>query len=196
MRNRQSGFSVVEVLLAVAFMALVVTALVGAVIYGRESMALAGNRNRALFLAEEGLEAARNLRGEAWANLAVGTWGLVTTGNQWGLGGASDTTGIFLRTITISTVDAERKQVISTVTWPQNAQRNGEVVLITYLTTWPVAGTPPDSCSVYCQSLGGYTTGTCRAGPAVCTANGEVYESGGDVYCTGGPSADTCCCQI
>lgn len=57
---------------------------------------------------------------------------------------------------------------------------------------------PPDcgvsSCAAYCQSLGGYSTGSCRSNTQQCTNNSEVYESSGDLYCTGGASADTCCC--
>ena len=51
-----------------------------------------------------------------------------------------------------------------------------------------------NSCSQYCQSLGGYTTGSCRQNLVQCLLAGQSYQSGGDQYCTGGPSADTCCC--
>ena len=78
----------VEVLLAVSVFALLVTALVGAYLYGEEATALAGNRARAVLLAEEALEAARNIRDAAFINLTNGTFGFATTSNQWNLNGS------------------------------------------------------------------------------------------------------------
>lgn len=130
------GFSLVEVILASAVFVLLVTALVGAYLYGEESTALAGNRARAVLLAEEGLEAARNIRDAQYSNLANGTYGLAISGNQWVFLGAQDVTGIFTRQINISQVTATRKDVTVSVTWQQNPQRTGSVVLTTRITKW------------------------------------------------------------
>ena len=130
------GFSLVEVILAGAVFALLVTALVGAWLYGQEATALAGNRARAVLLAEEGLEVARNIRDPAFANLADGTYGLTTTSNQWNLSGSSDVTDIFTRQVTISSIDTKRKSTTTTVTWQQNPQRTGSVSVASRLTNW------------------------------------------------------------
>ncbi len=195
------GFSLVEVLLAVAVFSLIVTGLIGGLIYGEQSTALAGQRARAATLADEGLEAVRNIRDANFSNLTDGTFGLTTTGNQWNLSGASDTSDIFSRAITISTVDANRKSITSSITWQQNPQRGGLVQAVTYLTNWKASsggGGPPSSCAAYCVSLGGYSTGTCRQNTQQCTNYSETYESGGDSICVtnfpGDPSHDTCCC--
>jgi Tfp pilus assembly protein PilV len=119
-RGYSKGFLLIEVLLATTVFALLTTAFVGAFLYGQESAMLAGNRNRAALLAEEGLEAARNIRDSGFSNLAIGTYGLAVTSNQWNLSGASDTNGIFTRQIIISSIDINRKNVVSTVNW-QNA---------------------------------------------------------------------------
>lgn len=139
------GFSLVEVLLAVSVFSLIVTGLAGSVIYGQQSTALAGQRVRANFLAEEGLEATRNTRDENYTNLSNGTYGLVISSNQWVFSGSQDTTDIFTRQITITDAGTNRKQVTSTVTWQQNPQRTGSVSLVTYLTNWKasVGGGPP-----------------------------------------------------
>ncbi len=214
--SHKAGFSLVEILLAVSIFGLTVTALVGGLIFGEQSTALSGARVRAVMLADEGLEAVRNIRDENFSNLTSGTHGLTISGNQWTLSGTSDTTDIFTRQVTIFSVDTKRKNVTTNVTWQQNQQRMGQVEVVTYLTNWktnagptptptatltPTPGGPtatptptPVTCASYCLSLGGYTTGTCRQNTAQCAANGETYESGGDIYCTGGPSADTCCC--
>lgn len=131
------GFSTIEALLASSILILIVTAFMGAFIYGSESTALAGQRARATFLAEEGLEASRNIRDAAFSNLVNGANGLVISGNQWTFSGTSDiTNGFYTRQITISSIDSNRKQIISTVTWQQNNQRTGSVTLTTYLTNW------------------------------------------------------------
>src|SRR3989339_749416 len=106
-----NGFSLVEVILASSVFILLVTSLVGAYLYGEESTALAGNRARATMLAEEGLEAARNIRDANFSNLSDGTHGLVISGNQWTLSGSSDVTDIFTRSISISIIDMIKKTV-------------------------------------------------------------------------------------
>lgn len=201
MQKAQSGFSLVEVLLAVSVFSLIVTALTGGLIYGQQSTALAGMRSRAAILADEGLEAARNIRDENYSNLVNGTSGLVISSNQWTFSGSQDTTDIFTRQITVADAGTNRKQITSTVTWQQNPQRTGNVTLTTYLTNWKASagGGPPNSCASYCQSLpAGYTNGTCRQNTQQCTNNGETYESGGDAICVtnfpGDPSHNTCCC--
>lgn len=192
--SKSKGFSLVEVLLSVSILGLLLTFLTAGLIYGQESTALSGARIRATFLAQEGLEASRNIRDSSFANLTNGTYGLNTSTGHWAFSGSSDTTDSFTRTITISTVDANRKQVTSTVTWQQNPQRQGSVQLTTYLNNWKT-GTSINSCTIYCQTIGTYTLGTCRQNSTQCTNNDEIYESGGNPYCTGGASANTCCCK-
>ncbi|MFA5105987.1 MAG: VWA domain-containing protein [Candidatus Micrarchaeia archaeon] len=52
-----------------------------------------------------------------------------------------------------------------------------------------VNGVP--TCAGLCAN-GGYATGTCRASPSQCVANGEDYSSPGDIGCAGG--SPSCCC--
>ena len=134
--NYQKGFSLVEVLLASALLSIVVTTFTLAIIYGQESTALAGGVSRATLLAQEGLEATRNIRDESFSNLFDGSYGLAISGNQWVFSGNSDTTDGYVRQINISTVDDNRKLITSTVTWQQTPQRAGNVVLTTYLNNW------------------------------------------------------------
>jgi len=133
----RAGFSLVEIILAVGIIAVVVSVYVGALVFGQESTALAGQRARAVLLAEEGLEAAHNMRDEAFTNLSAGTHGLAVSGNQWIFSGTSDTNGIFTRSLEITTATANKKQLItSTVSWAQNQQRLATVSVNTGLTNW------------------------------------------------------------
>ncbi|HEY5695320.1 MAG TPA: hypothetical protein VIQ80_00625 [Candidatus Saccharimonadales bacterium] len=133
--NKRAGFSPIEVLLAATIFAMLVTVIVGAFIFARESTANAGVRARAVYLAEEGLEAARNIRDSAYANLPLGTYGLVQSGGVWTLGGSVDTTGIYTRSLTVAAANTYRKTVTSTVTWPQ-AVGTGSVSGVTEFANW------------------------------------------------------------
>lgn len=134
---RQSGMSLVEALLAVAIFAVIATGVIGAIIYGQESTAVAGARERATKIAEEGIEAVRNIRDSGYSNLPVdGTYGLVVSGGVWTLLGASDVTDIFTRTVTLATIDSRTRGVTVNVAWTQTVQRPGNISVNTYLTDW------------------------------------------------------------
>lgn len=139
-RSDSEGFSVVEVLLAGALLSIAVSALIGAIIAGQEAARTTGDRNRASFYAEEGLEAVRNIRDNAFSNLTDGTYGLVQSGGKWTLAGVSDNSGIFTRSVQIGTVDSDTKSVIATVNWQQTLQRPGLISLETRMTNWQASG--------------------------------------------------------
>lgn len=130
------GFSLVEAILAGALFLILSLSLVSAILYGQEGMALAGKRSRAVYLAEEGLEAVRNIQAESFSNLTAGTYGLATSSGRWSFLGSSDAVGIFSRQIVISDIDSQKKSVSVGVSWSENAQRSDTVNLSTTLTNW------------------------------------------------------------
>lgn len=136
LKLKKTGFSLVEVILASALSGMLVLAFVSTLLYGQEASALNGKRMRALSLAEEGLEATRNIRDENFSNLVDGVYGVAVTGTSWGFSVGSSTIGNFTRTINISSVDSNTKRVSSTVAWQQNASRTGTAVLSQLLTNW------------------------------------------------------------
>jgi cellulase/cellobiase CelA1 len=142
--GKSDGFSLVEALLAVALFALFSYGLATAYFYGQEASVLAGERARAVLYAQEGIEAVRSIRGDDFVNLEDGTFGLEIIPGQWELSGNSDTDDIFNREIDISSETDDIKQISSTVTWQQNKQRDGEVLLVSRLTSWQKsAGSSP-----------------------------------------------------
>lgn len=138
----QRGFSAVEVLLAATVFGVLVTAIIGAIVYGRQSVANAGDRNRANLIAEEGLEAVRNIRDADYANLTNGTYGLAINSGVWNLSGAQDTTDIYTRQITIADNDTNRKLITARVTWGTGNQTK-ETTVTTQLTNWASTITQP-----------------------------------------------------
>lgn len=78
------------------------------------------DQTRAVFLAEEGLEAARSLRDKDFSLLLNGTHGITLDQNgRWGLSGTSDAESEFTRAVTISTINPRLKLVTSSVTGPR-----------------------------------------------------------------------------
>lgn len=135
-RLSAKGFSLIESILASSLFALLVTGIIGALIYGQESVELSGRRNRALFIAQEGLEVASNMRDGDFGLLIDGMHGLAILNNQWTLSGTSDTTDGFTRTLAIASLDPDTKTVTSTVSWQSTVQRESTVSLESRLTNW------------------------------------------------------------
>jgi hypothetical protein len=136
LKEQQLGLSLIEAILSISVFMVLVSGLAGSLVYGHWSTSLAGARNRAVFLADEGLEAVRNIRDSAFVNITDGTHGLEVSGNQWTLSGSSDTTDGYTRSVNISTVSSYIKDITSTVIWDQSEERSGSVSLVTRLTDW------------------------------------------------------------
>ena len=139
LRTNNRGTILVEALLSSSLLLMIALFVVATVSAGRESVNTAGLRTQATFLAEEGLEAVRNIRDADYTNLVNGTYGLSTSGSQWDFSGSSDATDGFTRAVTIADGPANIKQVTSTVTWQQTPQRSGSLSLVTYLANWLIA---------------------------------------------------------
>jgi prepilin-type N-terminal cleavage/methylation domain-containing protein len=140
------GFTLLEVLLAIALFAILVFGFVGAYLYGQEATITAGNRAQAITIAEQGIEAVRNIRDAAFGNISAGTFGLAKT-TTWAFSGTSDVTGIFTRQVVVTSLGTNRWQVAVTVAWRQNNQRNGTVTLTTELSNWVTAACPTTQAS-------------------------------------------------
>ena len=139
LHTKIKAFSLVEAILSIGLFMLIATLFTGAVFFGVQSSVVSGNRARAANLAEEGLEAVRNMRDEDFSNLSDGTYGLILTNNggvnEWTLTG-SETVDIFTRQITIATVDGNTKNIISSVAWEQTPQNAGTVTVAMNLKNW------------------------------------------------------------
>ncbi|PIR77845.1 MAG: hypothetical protein COU30_00275, partial [Candidatus Magasanikbacteria bacterium CG10_big_fil_rev_8_21_14_0_10_38_6] len=134
--NNNKGFSLVEAVLATAIFGLMVTGMVGALIYGRQSTFTTSTHGRAALIAEEGIEAVRNMRDNSFDNLENGTHGLTVSGTNWIFSGSSDLTDNYTRQIFIDSIDSNTKIVTTTVTWQATPQSNRMITLVTRFTNW------------------------------------------------------------
>jgi hypothetical protein len=122
-------------MLSVSLFALLVTALVGVWVYGEEASRVSGNRVRAAFLAEEGIEALRSMRDGSFASLTAGSHGL-SAGTTWSFSGSSDGTDIFNRTVAVDATSFQSRVATSTITWQQGPGRFGGLDVVAILTNW------------------------------------------------------------
>ncbi len=128
---------IVEVILALSLLPLFVTAVVGALVYYHDSFSFMAEKARAVAYAQEGLEAARNIRDEQFSNLTEGSYGLtIDQNNHWSFAGTSDVQGVFTRQIFINSLNPSLFQVEARVTWLYNGQQQGTVSLMTYESNW------------------------------------------------------------
>ncbi len=149
------GFSLVEIILAVALFGLFVTALVGLLMNSYGSNFQAEEKDKATLAAQQGLEAVWSIRRQAWNLLENGNHGLSNANGYWEFLNNSDLLeDKYTRTITIAdacrnisgnivdcseggaVIDLYSKKVTSKVTYPAITGINSEVELISYLTTW------------------------------------------------------------
>ncbi|MBI4256962.1 hypothetical protein HY626_02825 [Candidatus Uhrbacteria bacterium] len=132
----ERGTTIVEVLIVIALLSIISLGFIRWLASSQEASVFAGTRARAVLLAEEGLEASRNMRDGAFNDLTLGTHGLAVSGGVWTFSGASDTTDGFTREVMVSPVDADTKEVVSEITWNQTTYRAATLALTTYLTNW------------------------------------------------------------
>lgn len=147
-KTYNEGFSLVEIILASGVLALLSLIFLGILTYGQQSTVRAGQRDRAIFLAQEGLEAARSIRDQNFSDLSIGEFGL-SADTRWHLVSQPDTTDIFTRSISIVEVDSQTKEVISKVMWDTTGSGSLSVSFSTLFTDWRTAtstGTSTEFC--------------------------------------------------
>lgn len=149
--NKRLGFSLLELILAIAIFSLGSYAMATMLIDSNLSTRLSIDRTEALQYAKEGILAAKSLRDNSWDSLTEGSHGVIassTAGVGWEFLGSSDlVNNKYTRVVdvVISTTSSSIKNVTVTIQWPVNSAHNASVVLNTILTDWGVvAGSAAD----------------------------------------------------
>ncbi len=153
--SEKYGFSLVELILAVALFGLFAPALLGLLMNSYGSDFQAQEKDRANLYAQEGLEAVWSIRRQAWNLLENGDHGLTNFNDYWQFSGSSNLLdNKYIRIVTIAdacrningnlidcaapgaTIDLQTKKVTVKVTYTAITGVNNEVTLASYLTTW------------------------------------------------------------
>ncbi len=136
--NFQKGQSLVELLVAIAFAAILLPALLTGFVSSREGKAQQNQRLLAVPLVKEAQDAVRIVREKSWTTFAVnGTFHPVISGNTWTLVAGNETINGFTRSIAISDVspvDSSKKKVVVSVWW--NTPRVATASATTYFTRY------------------------------------------------------------
>jgi hypothetical protein len=150
------GSLLLDALLSVAIFGVIVGAFSSGITGGQQGTVRGGNRTRATYLAEEGLEAVRSIRDaeDGFDVIAARTKndddGVQLSGSNWTIVDAPTTIDtIFTRKVVFSDgpggpSDNDGRKVTSTVSWIENpGNLSMSVVLETYLTNWHAIPDPP-----------------------------------------------------
>ncbi|MBF8280253.1 MAG: hypothetical protein HW383_26 [Candidatus Magasanikbacteria bacterium] len=164
--RRVQGFSLIEVILGLAVLALMMTTIITLVVWNTLTNSEASRKSVAVSYALEGLEAARQIRDQSFAYITPGNHGVTTSTGQWAFSGASNSLdgGNYVRTVRVNLVDADRAYVTSSSTYPSITGISREVALASYLNNWPRA-----------QNVQVVFVGDCAVG-------NDVYVSGNYLY--------------
>ena len=154
---KQKGQSLVEILVAVAVFSFIVSAVAFLILDVYLADRAGREISQAVFLTEEGLEAARSIRDNNWDDLVGGQHGLALLGNNWIFQGSQDDLSAKLtdgaRQITVMDLTAEKKQVTASVSWSFTESNTYDISMTTYLTKWqkqsPYCDGVADTCDLF-----------------------------------------------
>lgn len=152
-----SGFSVIEILLAAALFVIIAGGVIEVTLQGLQNNRGAQEQTQASQFLSEGFEAVRSIKQQGYANIinSAGT-GVVISGGIWTFAGTNNTFGKFTRTITVGdvnrdgsgnivasggTLDPQTKKITITVTWNAiDAVHQNTISQTQYLTNWKKRG--------------------------------------------------------
>lgn len=158
---KQQGFSILEIILAVAIFVIFSTGAIIVVVQGFNSNRLGIEFTIANQFASEGIEAVKSIKNQSFASLVnTAGCGLVRSGIVWAFQPSCtnntlthNATDNYVRTIKVDPVnrnnippkgdivpvgspDPDTKKITSTVTWNFNSSRQESINLVTYLSDW------------------------------------------------------------
>ena len=149
--TKSAGFGIIEIIVAMGIMIIIAATGASTVLHSFSANRLGDEETNATLFAQEGIEAARSIKNQGWANLSTGTHGLDSSGGTWTFSGTSNTSGKYTRQVVISevqrdaggaivesggTFDPDTVKATSTATWEFSPTRNNSVSLVTYLTNF------------------------------------------------------------
>jgi prepilin-type N-terminal cleavage/methylation domain-containing protein len=136
-KNKKEGFSLLELILAIAIFSIGSVALATLLIDANLSTRLGGERTEALFYAKEGVEAVRSIRDNSWSDLTDGTYGLSNIDGAWALAADPDLIdNKYTRSVEINETATSTKSINISVVWNVNPGRTASTSLLTILTDW------------------------------------------------------------
>lgn len=150
-KNRQTGFSIIEILIAITFIAVIITGIFNISRFNSHIRKINDERTQSLYYAVEGIEVAKLM---TWDQLAIGNYHFVKNGAVWEISAGSELLdNKYTRTVTVSAVnrqsayqgnvygdinigsniDPDSKKVVVTIDWLSKTGTNKQEKLETYI---------------------------------------------------------------
>ncbi|MFA6253270.1 MAG: hypothetical protein WCV69_03325 [Patescibacteria group bacterium] len=150
-KNKQKGFSIIEILIAITFIAVIITGIFNISRFNSHVRKINDERTQSLYYAVEGIEAAKLM---TWDQLAVGNYHFVKNGAVWEISAGSELlNNKYTRTVAVSAVsrqsvyqgnvygdintgsnvDPDTKKVVVTIDWLSKTGANKQEKLETYV---------------------------------------------------------------
>ena len=194
LRSTNKGYTIIELLVALAIASLMLPALLTGLVSSREGKAQQTQRRQAVSLLNEAEEAVRSYRNRGWDSFAVnGTYHPVVSGQDWTLVSGSESVNGFTRSINVSdvsrdatgkivtsggTVDPSTKKIVVTVVWSTPSSSSIQSTL--YLTRYQ------DNLTYTDTTQADFNAGTKSGTTVTNTSGGEV------ILAAGGGGGDWC----
>ncbi len=157
------GFSLIEILLAVAIFALFGTVMLSSFIYGRDGVRQAGERTRATELSSAGLEVVRNIANPNYSNLSSYSNGtnyyISSINNQWQLTTIPQLVDSkYTRIVNFSDGPNGSRKVTVTVSWQRTLVVSSSLSVVMYFANWRQPTSAPIKSGLFVYADGGTTT--------------------------------------
>ena len=152
--NGDRGQSIIEVIIAIIVFVLIGRAITILSISSFDALTQGGEHTQAIALAQEGIEAVKNIQNRAWNEISYSTSSVSVSGNKWIFDGegTTETIGQYDRIISFddvcrdslnnildcpgSYVDPYSKKVTSSIEWIARRDIGNSINQTTYLTNW------------------------------------------------------------
>jgi prepilin-type N-terminal cleavage/methylation domain-containing protein len=139
-KNKKAGFSLLELVLAIAIFSFSSFVLASLLIEANINTRFNTEKIEALTYAKEGIEAVEFIRNNNWSNIQVGEHGLLNEAGVWSFSGSTDTIeNKYIRKVTITErdpVSTSTKNILVNITWSLTPLRSVSVNLETVLANW------------------------------------------------------------
>ncbi len=190
--HNQKGQSLIELIVALGILVIIVSGITFLILNTYTLNREADERTRAVFIAEEGLEAVRSIRDNDWGDLpSDGDYCIALSGGNWIFDPnppPCSQIDKFNRTITIQDLSQNKKRVSSQVTWDFEEGKTRDVSLVSFFTNWQAPVPSPPTVDLKANGFDGPLTiiegtellldWTTANSPDSCTATGDWLTTG------------------
>ncbi|PJE58103.1 MAG: hypothetical protein COU81_02460 [Candidatus Portnoybacteria bacterium CG10_big_fil_rev_8_21_14_0_10_36_7] len=134
-KEQVKGFSLIEIVVAIAVLVMIIILSSGLYSQIKKMEYRAQNNTQATMLAQEANEAMRSIQKNNYSLMNTGVYGISNLGGEWSLIPNFDTVGNYKRSITITDVSPDKKEVEVNISWEDDGDAKS-IKLNSYFTNY------------------------------------------------------------